>query len=123
VAGDAGEQADLATTVDGPGERADGVDVDPVNLLGGTDEGIGEASCGQVDDDVVDHGAVGVMLDHVNGTDVCVDGTEGRGDLAESSGNIGQSDAHQVGQGRPRKGGVDVIGQPDCSEGVVTPAR
>src|SRR5699024_2189381 len=72
VAGQFGEHGDLPAPVDGAGERADRVDLDAVERLGGGDEGVRQAAVGQVHHDVVDDGAVGGVLHHVDGADVAV---------------------------------------------------
>jgi hypothetical protein len=114
VPGEFGQQADLAASVDRPGERADRVDEHPVDLLCRADERVGQAAGGKVDDDIVDDGAVRVVLHDVHAADIGVDGAQRGGNEPEGAGDVGEPDAHQIGQGVPQR--KSESGRPDCSE-------
>ena len=76
--GDVVDELELAVRLEQAGVRADGVDVDAVDLLGGGDEHVGHRTRGQVDDEIVDR-VSGAAFDDVEGQDVGADRAERHG--------------------------------------------
>ena len=79
----------------GIADRADVLDVDPVDLCDLVDEQIDQPRLGEGDDQLVDR-ASGAALEDLDADDVASHRTDPARDLAERAGTIGQPDAHRV---------------------------
>ena len=89
------DELQLAVRLEQPGVRADGVDIDAVELFRRSDEHVGHRARRQFDHEIVDCIARGAF-DDVKGQDVGTYRTERHGQRAEAARSILQLDPQQI---------------------------